>query len=312
MIQTVKGALKTNFTENILIHEHICCVSNDMLHAFGDRWLKREDLINHSAKILRDMKEKYGLGLLVDGTPLDLGRNAEMLLEISMRSDVEILASCGLYIYPSMITMSNTEEELAELFLEEATHGLDNTSIKPGILKCATDNYGITEENERRIGALGRVQAKSGLPIYVHTLHQENTAIKALNILTERGADRNKIIMGHLDDECSYEYITNLLKEGCYVSFDRRHYTEKYTQIVAKMLVQLCEKGYSDRLLISNDTCIYSDFCSKGNKWLKPSEAKNTLGYVFEDLQKEFYKYGGDESLYKRILTQNALKILDV
>ena len=98
MIQTVTGAISENFNKKVLIHEHVSCVSNDMLHAFGRKWLDESELIERSVKIIASMKERYGLGMIVDGTPLDLGRNAKILKEISERSGVKILASCGLYI----------------------------------------------------------------------------------------------------------------------------------------------------------------------------------------------------------------------
>ena len=37
MIRTVTGALSEKIKGNILMHEHICCVSNDMLCVFGFR-----------------------------------------------------------------------------------------------------------------------------------------------------------------------------------------------------------------------------------------------------------------------------------
>ena len=160
MIQTVTGTLSKNFDGNVLMHEHIRCVSNDMLKAFGNKWLDGEALIERSLKIFTLLKEQYGVDLLVDGTPMDLGRDVRFLKELSLRSGIKIIASSGLYVYPSMVTLIKSEEDMAGWFLEEVERGIENTSIKPGILKCATDNFGITEENARRIGALGQVQAK--------------------------------------------------------------------------------------------------------------------------------------------------------
>lgn len=312
MIQTVSGAISENSNLKVLMHEHIACVSNDMLHAFGKRWLDEKALIDYSVKILVSVRERYGIDLLVDGTPIDLGRNAKILKEISDRSGIKIVASSGLYLYPSMVSLCNGEEDIADLFLEETKTGLDNTSVKPGILKCATDNEGISEENERKIGALGRVQAATGLPLYIHSLHQEGTVQKALKILTSRGANPEKIIIGHFDESCEFEYVCDLMKSGCYACFDRRHYTPEYTEGVAKMLVRLHESGYGDRLLISNDSCIYSDFCSKGNKWLNSSEIPDTLGFVFSDLRDKFLEYGKSSSAYNKMVCENPIKILNV
>ena len=261
MIQSVtQKTEKHEIRGTVLIHEHIQCVSSDMLHAFGKRWLDREEVISRSLEILSDMKNGYGLDLLVDGTPIDLGRDGGILKELSERSGINIVASSGLYNFPSMITMENCEKDIAEWFIEEHISGIDNTDVKPGILKCATTNDIISEENEKRIGALGMVQSKIGLPLYLHTLHRGTTANDALRILEKRGANAEKTIIGHFDDACEYDYVCEFIKKGCFVSFDRRHYTAEYTDNLAKMLVRLHDGGFSDKLLISNDCCIYSDF----------------------------------------------------
>ena len=311
MIQTVTGTLSKNFHGNVLSHEHIRCVSNDMLKAFGEKWLDDGVFIEHALKILKILKDNYGVRLIVDGTPMDLGRDVRFLRELSLRSGVEIVVSSGLYTYPSMLTLNKSEETMAGWFLEEVERGIENTSVKPGILKCATDNYGITGENERRIGALARVQAQTGLPLYVHCLHQGDTARKAWRILTDRGAEPSKIIMGHIA-RCQYEYIADFLDEGCYVCIDQCHCFPNDTKRIAQTLVRLQERGYGERVLLSNDCCMYSDFCESGNEWTKITQVKETFGYIFETVREEFYKCGGDEISYQKMVGQNALKILNV
>lgn len=312
MIQTVTGSIAKEEIGRALIHEHISCASNDMIRAFGKRWLDENKLIDRALKIVNAMKDRYGLDTIVDGTPIDLGRNAGVLKRLSELSGVKIIASSGLYHYPSFVTLTNSEKTMAQWFLDEIENGLDGTSVKPGILKCATDNLGISAENEKRIGALGRVQKESGLPLYLHTLHQEGTLKKALGILLDRGADPEKIIVGHLDDKCDFEYASNIIKLGCYVTFDRRQITPDYTEKVAKTLVRLFDGGYGDRLLVSNDCCIYSDFCLPGNKWVKPEDIQNTMGYALDELKGEFLKQGGGENEYNEMITKNVQNALDV
>lgn len=83
MIQTVTGSLSQNINGNILMNEHICCVSNNMLKVFGDKWLNKEELIEYSAKMLSILKERYNVELIVDGTPIDLGRDIRVLKKVS-------------------------------------------------------------------------------------------------------------------------------------------------------------------------------------------------------------------------------------
>jgi phosphotriesterase-related protein len=312
MIQTVTHRAAKEEIGKTLIHEHIRCASNDMLSAFGDKWLSESELLGRALEIITAMKERYGLDTIVDGTPIDLGRNAKILKKLSELSGVKIVASSGLYHYPSFVTLTNSEQTMAEWFLDEIKNGLDGTSVRPGILKCATDNLGISEENKKRIGALGRVQGESGLPLYLHTLHQEGTLKKALGILLDRGADPEKIIVGHLDDACDFEYTEKIIRLGCYVSFDRRQAAPDHTEKVAKTMVRLFDGGYGSRLLVSNDCCIYSDFCPPQNKWVSPDNIRDSMGYALDGLKAEFLKQGGSEAAFNQMITANARDSLDV
>ena len=111
------------------MHEHISCVSNDMLHTFGSKWLNKNLLIENASKILSDLKNIYGVEMIVDGTPIDSGRDVRILREVSEKSGVKIVASTGLYNYPSMITYGRDETEISEWILEE---------IKKVVLKRTT------------------------------------------------------------------------------------------------------------------------------------------------------------------------------
>lgn len=86
MIQTVNGKVeKANFGK-ALIHEHISCASNDFIKAFGTKWLDRDFLAKYAADVLVKAKREYNIGLLVDGTPIDLGRDISLLKKVSEES----------------------------------------------------------------------------------------------------------------------------------------------------------------------------------------------------------------------------------
>ena len=72
--------------------------------------------------------------------------------------------------------------------------------------------------------------------------------------------------------------------------------------------------GYGNKILISNDYCIHSDFCRQSNNGLN-FEAGNhvkNLGFVFEILYKEYIRIGGNEEAWERMTTQNTIDVLDI
>ena len=151
MIQTVTGAVSGKNFGKVLSHEHITCASLSFRTAFGDKWLDRERLLALSVETLKKMKKERGLGLFVDATPIDVGRDVALLKAVSEQTGVYIVASTGFYCLQGIETLSNSAESLAEFFIDECKNGVYGTDIKPGILKCATGSLGLTEDNLKKL-----------------------------------------------------------------------------------------------------------------------------------------------------------------
>lgn len=83
------------------------------------------------------------------------------------------MASTGFYTYLDMLTASKSSKEISEWILYECENGIEGTDIKPGMLKCAVDTEEY-EHNFKRLEALGIVQCKTGLPLYLHCNHSNN------------------------------------------------------------------------------------------------------------------------------------------
>ena len=58
MIRTVTGEVSTSDVKNVLCHEHIQCVSNDMLHIFGNDWCDTYALSEYAGKVLKEINKK--------------------------------------------------------------------------------------------------------------------------------------------------------------------------------------------------------------------------------------------------------------
>lgn len=95
-VNTVCGLKNIDELGFTLIHEHIICVAALMLKIFPNFFdyhkLKRQVIDK-----LREANEVYGVETLVDGTPFQLGRDVELIQEISEQSGVNIIVSTGYY-----------------------------------------------------------------------------------------------------------------------------------------------------------------------------------------------------------------------
>ncbi len=312
MIRTVLGDIEKSEIKNALIHEHIQCVSNDMLSAFGKRWLDEEKLEKHSISILTSLKNETGINLFVDGTSIDLGRNVRLLKSVSEASGVHIVASTGLYYYPSMLTCQRSADELSELFIYECEFGIEATDIKPGILKCAGEGSSLTPDMSKRIKALSIVQSKTGVPMYAHCSHENSIVYEMMKIFEKSGVNPEKTILGHASRRLDTEYLKSILKEGYYISVDQSFDGDETE--VAKVVYKLSENGYEDKLLFSQDHPIYNDFENSARTGLNDTEENHITrySYIQNKLVPAFLKIGISREQCNKFLRENALRVLDL
>lgn len=313
MIWTTDGGVAKQDFGRVLIHEHIGCISNDMLHIFGKDWLDKDKLIGFASEILKGIAKEYGVGLFVDGTPVDLGRDVALLKAVSEKSGIPIVVSTGLYYYPSLYTSGHSEKEIASWFIKEWETGAENTGIKPGILKSGSDRDGITRDNEKRLRALSVAQKETGLPMYVHCSHQEGLVESQIEVMLSAGGNPEKIIIGHCAQRPECDYFERIMDKGFYIGMDQAHCT-RHIDKVGTVLARLCEKGYRDKILLGNDLCMYSDFATRATSGLERSvkEQIDGFGHIFTVVYKSFLEAGGKPDDWEKIFRENSVNVLDV
>ncbi len=311
MVRTVIGDLPRELFEGKrgLAHEHVRCVSNDMLASLPG-WIERDALTELATDTLVELKNRHNVGLYVDATPDDLGRDSAQLREVSERSGVAIVAACGLYHYPAMLTLRRTTEQLAEIFLRECRDGLDGTAILPGMLKCATDSPGVTADNAKRLAALAIVQSETGLPLYAHCRHVENSAQEQLDIFEKNGTNLSKVVIGHATSRLEVDYLARILERGCYIALDQPGNAESLARVVA----ELTRRGFAKKLLFSVDHPIYNDFSESGQTGFeRDAHAHASLpGRVFAQLLPAFEAAGVPREVCEGFVGANLLDWIEI
>ena len=260
-------------------------------------------------KRFAELLKKSGFDLFVDGTPCDLGRDVKLLKAVSENSNVKIVASTGFYHFPNLFTINRTSLELASWILKEFEKGMEGTSILPGILKCASNNSKLSYDEKISIGAMAIVQNKTGLPLYVHCSHTENVEEK-LSFLVENGANIEKIIVGHCGLKPNVKYLAHFLNKGCYISMDQNHCSSQKEEI-PNTLYELCKMGYSNKILLSSDYCIYTDFSNDAHKGFEKDIDAHLykLNYQINEILTKFK--GNTQDFYK-MMGENIFNVLDV
>lgn len=292
--RTVLGKRKIRKDAVTLSHEHICCYS-EYLNIMSKSYLDKTGLAEKSADILKNMKEKYGLELFIDCTPVNIGRDVELLKKVSELSGVDIVCSTGFYYNDEPILDCMSAETLAEFIAGNA----NNTCA--GIIKAAVEYDTVSPFNIKLLKASAIAQRKTGLPIILHTNANNKNGVKAVEILLSENAEPKKIVVGHLSDTNDIEYIKNFARSGFYVALDRMYdnKTEEYITSKINQINALCEAGYADRILLSHDDSVFQGFCDK------PQIRIPRWSYMFEYILPRL-----DNDIAKKILQKNPLTML--
>lgn len=294
VMKTVFGEKKIPRNTKVLSHEHITCYS-EYLNRMSTGYLDKGALRDKAADILKSIREKHGVGLFVDCTPVNLGRDTELLKDVSALSGVDIVCATGFYYNDEPILDCMSAETLADYMVEDA----NNTSA--GIIKAAVEHEKASGFNEKLLRASAIAQRKTGLPLILHTNANNKNGAQAVDILLGCDVAPEKIVVGHLSDTEDMEYIRRFARLGCYVALDRMYDNKTESYIASKIhsITALCEAGYEDRLLLSHDDAVFQGFCEK------PRLKEPRWTYIFDYILPRL-----DKRVANRMLSENPLKML--
>ncbi len=304
-IPTATGDITPKELGNVLSHEHMLIYSPNMRLGFGERWFPLQKAIDRAVHLLSDAKARCGIDTVIDGTPLDLGRNLQALREISRRSSVNILLSSGLYITEEHFMHRRTPSAFAKAFIDECTNGIADSGIKPAMLKCATGPAGFTPINRLLLDTMSLVQTETGLPLFAHNHQPDKTGYEQLRIFEKNRVNLEKVIIGHCSDTADIPYLLDLAKSGCFLGFDRI-FPQVYEQQAA-VIFAMIEAGYEDRLLLSHDFFAFSD--SSGDSLETQSRSERDFTTVHLQLLPALKALGATDTQIHKLTYENPQKL---
>ena len=296
MLKTVLGDISANEVDSVLCHEHICCYSEYLRMMSGADYLDFDLLEEKAVSYLKRLKAKFGLNLFLDCTPINIGRNVELLRRVSEKSGVHIVCSTGFYHGEEPVLLGSPDELLVEHMIRDAKR------INAGMIKAAVEAPSLTDFNVKLLNAAALAQKELGLPIVLHTNARNENAPKALEILLGNGVKPESITVGHLSDTEDAEYIISLAKLGCYIGLDRLYGVKDETYINRKtdMILRLCDAGFGDKLLLSHDAAFFNGF-----DYPMFINEEPRFSYVFEYIAPRL-----PEDIFRRLIHDNPIAML--
>ena len=251
----------------ILFHEHLS-IRYPLTRALAEKAGRPvpasfTDDVDLMAEETKAAGEKDGLGCIVDGGHPDMDRDLDALERIATASRVPIVASGGFYMqrnYPRDVAAKSADQLADELVRDARAQRL-------GAFGEIGQQGGVLTDDERKVfTAVGKAQAKSGLPIFTHNAYTGirvvdppvpmDAALKQLDVLEAAGAAPRHLAIGHVCclDDPKVETAKQLAKRGAFVGFDRVTINviipdEKRVAMILAFL----DAGFADQLLLSSD-----------------------------------------------------------
>lgn len=226
--------------------------------AFGKHYYEHDVVADRAVEQFQRAKDR-GVRTVVDGTPVNMGRDIKLIQEVAERTGLNFVASSGFYYQDEVYLQWRSEDEIYSLVSRECTDGIEDTGVRPGILKAACADSGVTPILGKVFRAIGSVASEQGLPIFCHHHPSVGNGDEILDIFEECGASTNQIVLGHSGDTDDLGYLERLLERGCYLGMDRFGHCDASLDFDSRIttIVELCRRGYADRLLLSHDLATY-------------------------------------------------------
>ncbi len=273
-IETLDGPLDTQELGTVLMHEHVFNITAEIqiAHPGFNGWDPQVQ-IPKAQEQLRAVKEA-GIDTLVELSPIGLGRSLDLIRRAAEGSGLNVVLATGLYTYDVLPrpwhfsgpgTLLDGPEPLDELMLSDLRDGIEGSGVKPGFLKCAIDEAGLTEHVERVVRSVCRVHKQTGTPVCVHTSAPHERGRDALKILAEEEVDPTLVMLAHCGDSTDLDYLEEMAASGALLGMDRfgldvlLGFEDRVSTVAA-----MCERGHADKMILSQDAACFSDWFPPG------------------------------------------------
>ncbi len=267
-VPTVRGPVPADELGETLMHEHLFVLSPEFVQ--NDATLFDEDA--HIADAVRRLGEaaERGVRTIVDMTALGQGRYIPRVAKVAAEVDINIIVATGVYtfhdepfhfLFRGPGKLFDGPDPMTELFVHEIRDGIDDTGVRPTMLKCATEEPEIAPGVERVLRAVAQAHRETGVPITTHSNAMVRNGLAQQRVLADEGVDLSNVVIGHSGDTSDYDYLRELMDGGSFIGMDRfgMDIITPHDERV-RIVADLAEQGFADRMILSHDCPCFIDY----------------------------------------------------
>lgn len=221
-INTVLGPVKAEKLGATLIHEHILAdfIGADKINPH------RYDINEVQKVVLPHLLQLYKAGCrtLVECTPAYLGRDPKLLKCLSKASGLHLITNTGIYgagndKFVPVFATRESAEDLAQRWTLEFEKGIDQTGVRPGIIKIGVDPGPLSKIDAKLVQAAAWTHRNTGLSIATHC-GDGTSALEAIEILKKARVAPEAFVWVHAQAENDRNLHLKAAREGAWLEFD--------------------------------------------------------------------------------------------
>jgi len=299
------------------MHEHVFILSPDITANYPEVWGDEAQREADAIARLNELKAR-GVDSIVDLTVIGMGRYIPRVARVAAATEINIAVATGVYTYndvPMYFHFTGPggalgdSEPMVDMFVRDIEHGIADTGVKAAILKCATDEPGVTPGVERVLRAVAQAHRQTGVPISTHTHAATRRGLEQQRIFAEEGVDLSRVVIGHSGDTTDLDYLTELIDNGSYIGMDRFGVDvflpfEDRVNTVARM----CERGHADKMVLSHDAACFMDWVPED---LLPALPNWHYLHIHNDVIPALKERGVTDEQLETMLVDNPRKIFE-
>ena len=223
VVETVLGPIAAERMGFTATHEHVLASSTSFLRLWPEYLSGRSHFTSGVVERMKAAKAA-GIDTIVDCTTADLGRDVRLLQDVSRQSGVQIIATTGHWLTPTPSFEVRTADELANFFTLEIERGMEDTGVKPGVIKAASEGDGMTPFQEKVFRAAARACKRTGVPVTTHSDARHRGGEQQAAIFEQEGLDPKLVCIGHSDETADFDYLAGLARRGYTLGADHLFY----------------------------------------------------------------------------------------
>ena len=248
---TTLGKLSNSDVGWILPHEHVFTdLRNEKVPGFAIA--DPEEVVRMMGPEL-ERARAGGISLIVECTPIGVGRRADILAAVSEATQFPLLVPTGVYREPWMPewVKAAVMERLREWMTGELTGEIEGSGIQAGWIKLSAGNEGMTSDEIKVLRAAAGAVVATGAVIGSHTIRGAVVRTQ-LDLLEQNGVGADRFIWIHAQAEPDFELNVEMARRGAWIEYDNIG-TPEHDDVCLDRILRMLDLGFQDQLLMSQD-----------------------------------------------------------